>query len=37
MEEENIYNDIQKIFDDLPENFNILEEQIDLGGSDEIL
>ena len=30
MEEENIYNDIQKIFDDLPENFNILEEQIDL-------
>lgn len=30
MEDENIYNDIQKIFDDLPENFNILEEQIDL-------
>jgi hypothetical protein len=30
MEEENIYNDIQRIFDDLPENFNILEEQIDL-------
>ena len=30
MEEDNIYNDIQRIFDDLPENFNILEEQIDL-------
>lgn len=30
MEEENIYNDIQKIFEDLPDNFNILEEQIDL-------
>ena len=30
MEEENIYNDIQKIFEDLPGNFNILEEQIDL-------
>jgi hypothetical protein len=30
MEDENIYNDIQKIFEDLPDNFNILEEQIDL-------
>jgi hypothetical protein len=30
MEEEHIYNEIQRIFDDLPENFNILEEQIDL-------
>lgn len=30
MEEDNIYNDIQRIFNDLPENFNILEEQIDL-------
>lgn len=30
MEDENIYNDIQKIFEDLPGNFNILEEQIDL-------
>lgn len=30
MEEDNIYNDIQRIFDDLPDNFNILEEQIDL-------
>ncbi len=30
MEEDKIYNDIQRIFDDLPENFNILEEQIDL-------
>jgi hypothetical protein len=30
MEEENIYNDIQKIFENMPGNFNILEEQIDL-------
>ncbi len=30
MEDENIYNDIQRIFEDLPDNFNILEEQIDL-------
>ena len=30
MKEEDLYNDIQKIFEELPENFNILEEQIDL-------
>lgn len=30
MEEEEIYSEIQKIFEDLPGNFNILEEQIDL-------
>lgn len=30
MEEENIYDDLQKIFEDLQGNFNILEEQIDL-------
>jgi hypothetical protein len=30
MKDEEFYNDIQKIFDDLPGNFNILEEQIDL-------
>src|SRR5690554_1405972 len=30
MEDENIYKDLQRIFEDLPENFNILEEQIDL-------
>ena len=30
MEEDNIFNDNQRIFDDLPDNFNILEEQIDL-------
>jgi len=31
MKDEEFYNDIQKIFEDLPGNFNILEEQIDLG------
>lgn len=30
MKNEEFYNDIQKIFEDLPDNFNILEEQIDL-------
>lgn len=30
MKDEEFYNDIQKIFEDLPGNFNILEEQIDL-------
>jgi hypothetical protein len=30
MEEENVYDDLQKIFEDLNGNFNILEEQIDL-------
>lgn len=30
MEEDKYYNDIQKALDDLPENFNILEEQIDI-------
>lgn len=30
MKDEEFYNDIQKMFEDLPGNFNILEEQIDL-------
>ena len=30
MKDEEFYNDIQKLFEDLPGNFNILEEQIDL-------
>jgi hypothetical protein len=30
MKDEEFYSDIQKIFEDLPGNFNILEEQIDL-------
>src|SRR5690606_18151029 len=30
MRDEDFYSDIQKIFEDLPGNFNILEEQIDL-------
>jgi len=31
MEEDKFYNNIQKALDDLPENFSILEEQIDVG------
>jgi hypothetical protein len=30
MDEEESYGDIQKVFDDIPDNFNILEEQIDI-------
>jgi hypothetical protein len=30
MKDEELYNDIQKLFEELPGNFNILEEQIDL-------
>ena len=30
MEEEQFYNNIRKAFDDLPENYNILEEQIEI-------
>lgn len=30
MKREKFYSDIQKIFEDLPDNFNILEDQIDL-------
>lgn len=30
MDKEKFYNEIQKIFEDLPDNFNILEDQIDL-------
>lgn len=30
MKDEEFYNDIQKLFEELPGNFNILEEQIDL-------
>ena len=30
MEEEEFYNNIQKAFENLPENFSIMEEQIDI-------
>ena len=30
MEEEQFYNNIQKAFDDLPENYSILEERIEI-------